>query len=79
MAAESGWFYQWFADGWFPSVWFAPADDEHLAPEERATTGGARRRRINALPGWYTPQNQPIPARHLQDEEAATLLCIGGL
>ena len=34
MATEPGWFYQWFVDGWFPPVWFAPADEEHLAPPE---------------------------------------------
>lgn len=79
MAVEPGWFYQWYADGWFPPVWFAPADDEHLTPPERATTGGARRRPIKALPGWYTPKNQPIPAQRLTDEDEATLICIGAL
>lgn len=79
MAVEPGWFYQWYADNWFPPVWFAPADDEHLVPTERATTGGTRRKRITALPGWYTPQNQPMPAPRLQDEEEAALMCIGAL
>lgn len=76
MAAD-GWFSQWFAGAWFQPVWFAPADDEHLTPEERATTGGARRKRVTALPGWYVPQNTPIPAPHRPDDEAAALLCMG--
>ena len=39
MATEPGWFYQWFADGWFPPVWFAPADAEH-EPEPPKRRGG---------------------------------------
>ena len=34
MAANEGWYSAWFAGGWFPSVWFAPGDESHLAPEE---------------------------------------------
>ena len=34
MAANEGWYQQWFANGWFPSVWFAPGDESHLLPEE---------------------------------------------
>lgn len=31
-----GWFYSpWYVKGYFPPVWFAPADEEHLTPEER--------------------------------------------
>lgn len=40
MAANQGWFGEWFAGGWFPPVWFAPADESHLLDEERASTGG---------------------------------------
>ena len=35
MATKPGWFGLWFADGYFPSVWFAPGDDTHLTPDER--------------------------------------------
>jgi len=77
MAAD-GWFSQWFAGAWFPPVWFAPADEAHLLPEERATTGGTRRKRVTALPGWYVPQNPPMPAPRLTEEDEATLLCHGG-
>jgi hypothetical protein len=76
MAAD-GWFSQWFAGAWFPPVWFAPADDEHLTPEERATTGGTRRKRVTAMPGWYVPKNPPIPAPAQPDEEEAALMCMG--
>ena len=34
MAAD-GFFPEWFASSYFPPVWFAPADDEHLTEEER--------------------------------------------
>ena len=42
MAANEGWYSAWFAGGWFPSVWFAPGDESHLAPEEvyRPTDAG---------------------------------------
>lgn len=78
MAAD-GWFYApWYVAGWFPPVWFAPADESHLVPQEIAP-GGARRRRVTALPGWYVPQNTPIPVSRLPDEDEATLICLGGL
>lgn len=40
MAANTGWYGDWYATGWFPSVWFAPADESHLTPEETAQGGG---------------------------------------
>jgi hypothetical protein len=44
MAANEGWYSQWFANGWFPSVWFAPGDEsgvpvEELRQEYRGGTG----------------------------------------
>ena len=39
MAAD-GFFPQWFQAAYFPSVWFAPGDDEHLTPEERPRPRG---------------------------------------
>lgn len=44
MAASQGWYEQWFANGWFPAVWFAPGDESHLTPEETETR---RPRRVN--------------------------------
>lgn len=35
MAAD-GWYPEWFAAGWFPEVWFAPADESGLSEEELA-------------------------------------------
>lgn len=48
MAAD-GWFPQWFAGAWFPPVWFAPADEEHLTPEEIATEyhGGGKKHGVS--------------------------------
>lgn len=40
MATEPGWFYEWFANNWFPPVWFAPSDDEDVPLAERRPTGG---------------------------------------
>lgn len=40
MATEQGWYYEWFANNWFPSVWFAPSDEEDVPPDERRPTGG---------------------------------------
>lgn len=34
MALNEGWFAQWFANGWFPAVWFAPADESGVNPDE---------------------------------------------
>lgn len=40
MATEQGWYYEWFANNWFPPVWFAPSDEEDVPLEERRPTGG---------------------------------------
>lgn len=48
-------------------------------PPQPTTTGGTRRRRVTALPGWYVPKNPPVTAPRLTDEDEATLLCHGGL
>ena len=40
MATEQGWYYEWFANNWFPEVWFAPSDEEDVPLEERRPTGG---------------------------------------
>ena len=40
MALEQGWYYEWFANNWFPPVWFAPSDEEDVPLEERRPTGG---------------------------------------
>lgn len=34
MALESGWYSLWFADSYFPPVWFAPADESAVPQEE---------------------------------------------
>ena len=72
MSATDGWYAQWFAGGWFPSVWFARADEIHLLPEE-IRTGGGRRPRITHL----APVAHPVfdARRNPVDEEAALLLC----
>ena len=38
MATNEGWYSEWFANGWFPSVWFAPAD-ESAVPVEQLSSG----------------------------------------
>ena len=40
MALEQGWYYDWFANNWFPPVWFAPSDEEDVPPGERRQDGG---------------------------------------
>lgn len=40
MATEQGWYYEWFANNWFPPVWFAPSDEEDVPLAERRPTGG---------------------------------------
>lgn len=47
--------------------------------EDLMRPGGTRRKRITALPGWYTPQNPPAPAAYRPDDEEAALMCIGAL
>lgn len=34
MALNPGWFSSWYADSYFPSVWFAPADESEVPEEE---------------------------------------------
>lgn len=44
MAAASYWQPDWFLTEWFPAVWFAPADETGVPPEElrrEFTSGGA--------------------------------------
>lgn len=39
MAAD-GWFYSpWFVSGYFPPVWFAPADETHIDPKKKRRGG----------------------------------------
>jgi hypothetical protein len=32
--ATNGWYSDWYANGWYPSVWFAPADESGVPPDE---------------------------------------------
>ncbi len=82
MAAESGWFPTWYAGSWFPSVWFAPADEEHLTPEEQRPSGGqvegkkTKPRRL-PRPAFIIPPRPLETPRNV--EEAEALLLIGAL
>lgn len=81
MAAD-GWFPQWFAGAWFPPVWFAPADEEHLTPEEQRPQGGgmARPRRGRISPAVFKPRpfkpSQPVKflPRNVEEDDALLLL-----
>ncbi len=77
MATEPGWFYQWFADSWFPPVWFAPSDEEDVPVEERRGVGGTpdkpKKRRRPAM--IYNPLPVIEPARGPVDEVEALILC----
>lgn len=37
--------HDYFAGSYFPAVWFAPADEEHLTPEEISSVFGGKRGR----------------------------------
>lgn len=54
MAANQGWFNEWFANGHYPSVWFAPGDESHLTPEEtyRPTDAGMAPTNLRFEPIW---------------------------
>lgn len=68
MAADEGWFAQWFAGGWFPSVWFAPADEEHLTPPE------TWRPKYRSGAGFKAPVAPEI--RPVEDDEALLLFLL---
>lgn len=57
MATEPGWFYQWFADGWFPPVWFAPADEEQVEPEPTRRGGMSYEEVLAATLGYRQAQD----------------------
>ncbi len=70
MAATEGWYAEWFANGWFPSVWFAPADETAVPPEQLqpqfsgAGAGGKLSRavagkKLARKPGWFGRQDKP--------------------
>ena len=73
MAANDGWFAQWFAGGWFPAVWSAPADESHpCCPRKSAPAAAAAR----ASGTWRRSPSLVFDARRNPvDEEAAMLLC----
>lgn len=75
MAVDQGWFPDWYAGGWFPSVWFAPADESHLVAEE-IRPGGKRRPRVTRMPQWvHAPLPIPADPPPPPDDEDALLLC----
>jgi len=77
MPIEQGWFYQWFADGWFPPVWFAPADESAVPPEELRPSGGqvAPRRKTKTRPAWVIPPKFILPRPARREEDESLLLC----
>jgi hypothetical protein len=68
--ATEGWFSDWYANGWFPSVWFAPGDESHLTEEELQPVvveegmgyGGPKKKRKKREP-------------YNDDEEVMMILC----
>ena len=56
MATEPGRFYEWFADGWFPPVWFAPADEEHIQPPAQRRGGMSYDQVLAATLGYRKAQ-----------------------
>ena len=80
MAANEGWYSDWYATGWFPSVWFAPGDAEHLTPGELNRPGPGsfypvsrsqhgRRRRL------YDINGERDRARRRREDEFLLLGC----
>ena len=56
MAAD-GWYAQWYAGGWFPSVWFAPAHEDQVEPETPPKRGGmSYEQALAATLGWRAAQ-----------------------
>lgn len=56
MAAD-GWFYSpWFVSGYFPPVWFAPADETHIEPEKKRRGGMSYEQVLAATLGWRAAQ-----------------------
>lgn len=63
MALDRGWFGAWYQDGYFPPVWFAPADESAVPPEELKPTGGGKARARLAYPAAVL---RPRPFRPAQ-------------
>jgi hypothetical protein len=73
MVANQGWYSDWYSTGWFPSVWFAPADESHLTPTEIrrvrrspaiSDTGGTDTEAVKAVPKSKKPKS---PKLHLAE------------
>lgn len=84
MAANQGWFGEWYAGGWFPSVWFAPADESHLLPDELAPPPGAGAQAPVLIDDSHLTSRGrrrvipfPDPVKPVEDDEA--LLLTGAL
>jgi hypothetical protein len=81
MAANQGWFADWWQSGQFPPAWFAPADETHLTPPERArnysVTGGITSLSPRRKSGFKRPEAPPTLApRSVEDDEALLLFCL---
>lgn len=74
MATEPGWYYEWFANNWFPPVWFAPSDDEDVPLAERRPTGGGTNShvpRVNLLELHRLTKERNEEAARLEAERIA--------
>jgi hypothetical protein len=70
MAANEGWFGDWFANGWFPAVWFAPSDESHLLPEETAPSAY---RRTHAQTSQNSAKRPALPRAYVEQLQADSL------
>ncbi len=68
MAANRGWFADWWQAGQYPPVWFAPADEEHLTPPE------TWRPKYRSGAGFTVPVAPVI--KPVEDEEALLLFLL---
>ena len=65
MTELNGWYHEWYANGWFPAVWFATADEEHLTEEER--------RPLALVPFDHEVARKRQPPEHEHEEALARL------
>ena len=84
MAANEGWYSAWFSGGWFPSVWFAPADESAIpAPDIRpdfatglgATLVAKKPRRPGRMI-WPYNDTPDTPENQTQDDDEVLLLVL---
>lgn len=81
MAIDSGWYADWWQSGQFPPAWFAPADESHLTPPERArnysVSGGITALSPRRKKGGFKRPEAPVSLASKAIEEDEALLLFG--